>query len=49
MTQEEKEKLESMKGTIDKFESFLIGLGDSEQNRRQVLRQARKLLSGQRC
>ena len=47
MTQEEKEKLESMKGTIDKFESFLIGLGDSEQNRRQVLRQARKLLSGQ--
>ena len=47
MTQKEKEKLESMKGTIDKFESFLIGLGDSEQNRRQVLRQARKLLSGQ--
>ena len=28
---ERKEKLESMKGTIDKFESFLIGLGDSSK------------------
>ena len=47
MTNDEKEKLESMKDVVDGFEDFLISLGDSDQNRRQVLRQARKMLSGQ--
>ena len=47
MTDAEKKKLEKMKDVLDGFENFLISLGDSDQNRKQVLRQARKMLSGQ--